>query len=106
MSSGSKHSSPRSRFDEMREEAFTKSHRHRLELQFGRERRSSGVLPVIAGGIVAAIGVTVVAALVFFQRGSDVEKRSLARRFHFHASISCGGSRGTRRPPDATAKVR
>src|SRR5579864_3505639 len=66
MSFGSKHSSPRSRFDDMREDAFTKSHRHPLELQFGRERRPSGVLPVIAGGIVAAIGVTVVAALVFF----------------------------------------
>ncbi|SRR5579883_2289587 len=66
MSFRSKHSSPRSRFDHMREEAFTKSHRHPLELQFDRQRRSSGVLPVIAGGIVAAISVTVVAALVFF----------------------------------------
>ena len=54
--------SSRSRFDEMREEAFAKSNRHPLELQFARERRPRRVLPAIA----AAIGVTVVVALVFF----------------------------------------
>jgi hypothetical protein len=58
--------SSQSRFDEMREKAFAKSNRHPLEFQFARERRSPRVLPAIAGGIAAAIGVTVVVALVFF----------------------------------------
>ena len=58
--------SSRSRFDEMREEALAKSNPHPLEFQFARERRSPRVLPAIAGGIAAAIGVTVVVALVFF----------------------------------------
>lgn len=56
----------RSRFDEMREEAFAKSNRHPLEFQLARERRSPRVPPAIAGGIAAAIAVTVVVALVFF----------------------------------------
>jgi len=55
----------RSRFDEMREEAFARSNRHPLEFQLARERRSR-LLPAIAGAIAAAIGITVVAALVFF----------------------------------------
>jgi hypothetical protein len=50
----------------MREEAFAKSSRHPLEFQLAREHRSPRVLPAIAGGIAAAIGVTVVVALVFF----------------------------------------
>jgi hypothetical protein len=58
--------SSRSRFDEMREEAFAKSNRHPLEFQFAREHRSRRALPAIAGGIAAAIGVTVVVVFVFF----------------------------------------
>jgi len=57
--------SRRSRFDEMREQAFARSNRHPLEFQFGRERHSR-LLPAIAGGIAAGVGVIVVAALVFF----------------------------------------
>ena len=49
----------------MREQALAKSNPHPLEFQFARERRSPRVLPAIAGGIAAAIGVTVVVALVF-----------------------------------------
>src|SRR5579871_892444 len=58
--------SSRSRFDEIREEAFAKSTRHPLEFQLARERRSERVLPAIAGGIAAVIGVSVAAVLVFF----------------------------------------
>jgi hypothetical protein len=54
-----------SRFDEMREEAFAKSNRHSLEFQFASERSSPHMLPAIAGGVAATIGVTVVVALVF-----------------------------------------
>ena len=55
--------SPRSRFDEMREEALAKSNRHPLELQFDRERRPRRALFAI-GGIAAAIGVAVAVALL------------------------------------------
>jgi hypothetical protein len=58
--------SSRSRFDEMREEAFANSNRHPLEFEFARQRRSPRLLPAIAGGITAAIAVVVVGALVFF----------------------------------------
>jgi hypothetical protein len=54
-----------SRFDEMREEAFAKFARP-LESQFVYERRPPRVLLATAGGIAAAIGVTVIVALVFF----------------------------------------
>ena len=47
----------------MREEAFAKFTRP-LELQFAYERRPPRVLLAIAGGIAAAIGVTVIVALV------------------------------------------
>jgi hypothetical protein len=57
--------SSRSRFDEMREEAFAKSNRHPLELQLAHERRPRRALFAIAGGVAAAIGVAVVVALVF-----------------------------------------
>src|SRR5918996_4398243 len=59
--------SSRSRFDEMREEAFAKSNRHPLELQLAQERRPRRALFAIAGGVAAAIGVAVVVALVFFK---------------------------------------
>jgi hypothetical protein len=50
----------------MREEAFTNSNRHPLEFEFARQRRPPRLLPAIAGGITAAVGVAVVGALVFF----------------------------------------
>ncbi|WOH53529.1 hypothetical protein [Bradyrhizobium sp. sBnM-33] len=53
-----------SRFDEMREEAFAKYTRP-LESQLVHERRRSRALLATAGGIIAAIGVTVVVALLF-----------------------------------------
>jgi hypothetical protein len=54
-----------SRFDEMREEAFTKFTRP-LESQFAYERRPRRVLLATVSGIAAAIGVTVIAAVVLF----------------------------------------
>ena len=56
---------PLSRFDEMREEAFAKFS-HPKESQFFYERRPPRVLLATAGGIAAAIGVTVIVALVLF----------------------------------------
>jgi hypothetical protein len=56
----------RSRFDEMREEAFAKTMRHPLESQFVHEGRQPRLLLAIAGGVTAGIGVSVIAALVFF----------------------------------------
>jgi hypothetical protein len=50
----------------MREKALANSNRHPLEFEAVRERRSPRVLPAIAGGIGAVIGVTLVVALVFF----------------------------------------
>ena len=62
-----------SRFDEIREEAFAKSNRHPLEFQFVHERRPSLVRLAIAGGIAAAIGVTVIVALVFLNMVPKLE---------------------------------
>jgi hypothetical protein len=56
---------PMSRFDEMREKAFAKSTRP-LESQFVYERRPSRGLLATVGAIAAAIGVTVILALVLF----------------------------------------
>ena len=56
---------PLSRFDEMREEAFAKFSRPK-ESQFSYERGPPRVLLATAGGIAAAIGVTVIVALVLF----------------------------------------
>jgi hypothetical protein len=53
-----------SRFDEMREEAVAKYTRP-LDSQLVHERRPSRALLATAGGITAAIGVTVVVALLF-----------------------------------------
>jgi len=57
--------SPSSRFDGMREEAFAKFTRP-LESQFVYERRASRGLLATAGAIAAAIGVAAVLALVLF----------------------------------------
>ena len=54
---------PLSRFDEMREEAFAKFSQPK-ESQFFYERRPPRLLLATAGGIAAAIGVTVIVALV------------------------------------------
>jgi hypothetical protein len=56
---------PLSRFDEMREEAFTKFI-HPLESQFVDERRPRRGLLATAGAIAVAIGATVILALVLF----------------------------------------
>ena len=56
---------PLSRFDEMREEASAKFS-HPKESQFFYERRPPRLLLATAGGIAAAIGVTVIVALVLF----------------------------------------
>ena len=56
---------PLSRFDEMREEAFAKFSQPK-ESQFFYERRPPRLLLATAGGIAAAIGVTVIVALVLF----------------------------------------
>jgi hypothetical protein len=56
----------RSRFDEMREEAFAKTMRHPLEPSFVHEGRQSRLLLAVAGGMAAGIGVSVIAAFVFF----------------------------------------
>jgi hypothetical protein len=53
-----------SRFEEMSEEAFAKYTRP-LDSRLVHERRPSRALLAIAGGITAAIGVTVVVALLF-----------------------------------------
>ena len=54
-----------SRFDEMREEAFTKFTRP-LESQLAYERRPRRVLLATVSGIAAAIGVALIVALVLF----------------------------------------
>ena len=54
-----------SRFDDMREEAFAKFTRP-LESQFAYERRPRRVLLATVSGIAAAIGVTVIVAVVLF----------------------------------------
>jgi len=56
---------PMSRFDEMREEAFAKATRP-LESQFVYERRPQRGLLATAGAIAAAIGATVILAIVLF----------------------------------------
>jgi hypothetical protein len=56
----------RSRFDEMREEAFAKTIRDSLESEFVHEGRQPRLLLAVAGGMAAGIGVSVIAALVFF----------------------------------------
>jgi hypothetical protein len=56
----------RSRFDEMREEAFAKTMRDSLESEFVHEGRQPRLLLAVAGGMAAGIGVSVIAALVFF----------------------------------------
>jgi len=56
---------PLSRFDEMREEASAKFSQPK-ESQFFYERRPPRLLLATAGGIAAAIGVTVIVALVLF----------------------------------------
>jgi hypothetical protein len=56
----------RSRFDEMREEAFAKTMQDPLESSFVHERRQPRLLLAVAGGMAAGIGVSVIAALVFF----------------------------------------
>ncbi|WP_156908885.1 hypothetical protein [Bradyrhizobium murdochi] len=68
--------SSRSRFDEMREEAFAKSNRHPLELQLAHERRPRRALFAIAGGVAAAIGVAVVVALIFVNVVPKLERDS------------------------------
>ena len=55
----------RSRFDEMREEAFAKTMRDSLESEFVHEGRQPRLLLAVAGGMAAGIGVSVIAALVF-----------------------------------------
>jgi len=52
-------SSPRSQFDEMREEAFAKTMRHPLESKFIHEGRQPCLLLAVAGGMAAGIGVSV-----------------------------------------------
>jgi len=54
-----------SRFDEMREEAFTKFSRP-LESQLAYERRPRRLLLATVGGVVAAMGIAVIVALVLF----------------------------------------
>jgi hypothetical protein len=54
-----------SRFDEMREEAFTKFSRP-LESQIAYERRPRRVLLATVGGLAAATGVAIVVALALF----------------------------------------
>ena len=54
-----------SRFDEMREEAFTKFARP-LESQIAYERRPRRVLLATVGGLAAATGVAIVVALMLF----------------------------------------
>ena len=63
--SGDLHPIASSRFDEMREEASAKFS-HPKESQFFYERRPPRLLLATAGGIAAAIGVTVIVALVLF----------------------------------------
>ena len=78
---------PLSRFDEMREEAFAKFARP-LESQFVYERRPRRILLATAGGIAAAIGVTVILALVFF----NVFPRSKSDPSELAVSISTPAS--------------
>ena len=56
----------RSQFDKMREEAFAKTMQHPLESKFVHEGRRPRFLLAVAGGMAAGIGVSVIAALVFF----------------------------------------
>jgi hypothetical protein len=79
--------SPMSRFDEMREKAFAKSTRP-LESQFVYERRPSRGLLATAGAIAAAIGVTVILALVLF----NVFPRSKSDPSELAVSISTPAS--------------
>jgi hypothetical protein len=78
---------PLSRFDEMREEAFAKSIRP-LESQFVYERRPPRGLLATAGAIAAAIGVTVILALVLF----NVFPRSKSDSSELAVSISTPAS--------------
>ena len=78
---------PLSRFDGMREEAFAKFTRP-LESQFVYERRPPRGLLATAGGIAAAIGVTVILALVLF----NVFPRSKSDPAELAVSISTPAS--------------
>jgi hypothetical protein len=78
---------PLSRFDEMREKAFVKSTRP-LESQFAYERRPRRGLFATAGAIAAAIGVTVILALVLF----NVFPRSKSDPAELAVSISTPAS--------------
>lgn len=78
---------PLSRFDEMREKAFAKSTRP-LESQFVYERRPRRGLLATAGAIAAAIGVTVILALVLF----NVLPRSKSDPSELAVSISTPAS--------------
>jgi hypothetical protein len=74
---------PLSRFDEMREKAFAKSTRP-LESQFIYERRPSRGLLATAGAIAAAIGATVIVALVLL----NMPPRSKSEPSEIAVSIS------------------
>ena len=76
-----------SRFDEMREEAFAEFTRP-LESQFVYERRRQRTLLATAGGIAAAIGVTVIVALVVL----NVFPRSKGEPSELAVSISTPAS--------------
>jgi hypothetical protein len=78
---------PLSRFDEMREKAFAKSTRP-LESQFVYERRPSRGLLANVSAIAAAIGVTVILALVLF----NVFPRSKSDPSELAVSISTPAS--------------
>ena len=78
---------PLSRYDEMREEAFAKFARP-LESQFAYERRRPRGLLATAGAIAAAIGVTVILALVLF----NVVPRSKSDPAELAVSISTPAS--------------
>ncbi|UPK00927.1 hypothetical protein [Bradyrhizobium sp. 170] len=78
---------PLSRFDEMREKAFAKSSRP-LESQFIYERRPPRGLLATAGAIAAAVGVTVILALVLF----NVFPRSKSDPSELAVSISTPAS--------------
>ena len=64
----------RSRFDDMREEAFAKTMRDSLESEFVHEGRQPRLLLAVAGGMAAGIGVSVIAALVFFALVPKLQK--------------------------------
>jgi hypothetical protein len=89
----------RSRFDEMREEAFAKTMRDSPESEFVHEGRQPRLLLAVAGGMAAGIGVSVITALVFFGLVPKLQK-SAPSELVVIAPASAKPAQTTQTPPE------